>query len=115
MTAETESESPSVYHLTIQEFPCDERPRERLKNYGATALSNAELLAILIRVGNPGENAVALGTRLLIEFGGLSIVYMPRRQDGEWKIEESRPTDAVLTQNRSRPVPITGEDSRTGD
>jgi DNA repair protein RadC len=68
----TEIESPLVYHPTIQEFPCDERPRERLKNYGAAALSNAELLAILIRVGNPGENAVALGTRLLTEFGGLA-------------------------------------------
>lgn len=68
----TESESPAVYHPTIQEFPCDERPRERLKIHGAAALSNAELLAILIRVGLPGENALALGTRLLIEFGGLA-------------------------------------------
>jgi DNA repair protein RadC len=41
-------------------------------NYGAAALSNAELLAILIRVGNPGEDAVTLGTRLLTEFGGLA-------------------------------------------
>jgi len=51
----------------------------------------------------------------LIEFGPLPIVCMPRQQDGEWKIEESRLTDAVSTQNRSRPVPIIGEDSRTGD
>jgi hypothetical protein len=40
---------------------------------------------------------------------------MPRQQDGEWKIEENRLTDVVSTQNRSRPVPIIGEDSRTGD
>jgi DNA repair protein RadC len=43
-----------------------------LQYHGANALSNAELLAILLRVGTPGENAVALGTRLLIEFGGLA-------------------------------------------
>lgn len=63
---------PSKYHLTIQDFPLGERPRERLQHYGASALSNAELLAILLRVGTQGENAVALGTRLLREFGGLS-------------------------------------------
>jgi len=55
----------------IRDFPADERPRERLKNYGAAALSNAELLAILLRVGSPGENVVVLGMRLLTEFGGL--------------------------------------------
>lgn len=66
------AESPPTYHPTIHDFPLDERPRERLQNYGATALSNAELLAILLRVGSPGENVVALGTRLLTEFGGLT-------------------------------------------
>jgi DNA repair protein RadC len=65
------SESSSIYHPTIHDFPVDERPRERLKNYGPASLSNAELLAILLRVGSKGENVVALGTRLLIEFGGL--------------------------------------------
>jgi DNA repair protein RadC len=61
-----------IYRLTIHDFPSDERPRERLKNYGAAALSNAELLAILLRTGRRGENVVALGMRLLTEFGGLS-------------------------------------------
>ncbi len=49
-----------------------ERPRERLKTLGAQALSNAELLAILLRVGVQGENVVQLGQRLLQTFGGLS-------------------------------------------
>ncbi len=62
---------PTKYHLTIHDFPVNERPRERLQHYGATALSNAELLAILLRVGLPGENVVALSTRLLKEIGGL--------------------------------------------
>lgn len=60
------------YHFTIPEIPLGERPRERLQYYGATALSNAELLAILLRIGTPGENALALSTRLLTEFGGLA-------------------------------------------
>ncbi len=63
---------PSGYHLRIQDYPLGERPRERLQYYGASALSNAELLAILLRVGSPGENAIELSTRLLIEFGGLA-------------------------------------------
>jgi DNA repair protein RadC len=49
-----------------------ERPRERLASVGPQALTNAELLAILLRVGVPGENAVQVGQRLLQTFGGLS-------------------------------------------
>ncbi len=48
-----------------------ERPRERLASQGAQALSNAELLAILLRVGVRGENAVQMGQRLLQDLGGL--------------------------------------------
>jgi DNA repair protein RadC len=49
-----------------------ERPRERLARLGPQALSNAELIAILLRVGVPGENAVQVGQRLLQQFGGLA-------------------------------------------
>ncbi|MDH3674180.1 MAG: DNA repair protein RadC [Anaerolineae bacterium] len=66
------TESSTKYHLTIHDFPVGERPRERLQHYGAAALSNAELLAILLRVGSPGENVLALSTRLLKDFDGLS-------------------------------------------
>lgn len=48
-----------------------ERPRERLSGLGPQALASAELLAILLRVGAPGENALQLGQRLLQHFGGL--------------------------------------------
>lgn len=48
-----------------------DRPRERLAMLGPQALTNAELLAILLRVGVPGENAVDVGQRLLQNFGGL--------------------------------------------
>ncbi len=56
----------------ITDLASSERPRERLAQLGAQALSNAELLAILLRVGVRGENAVQVGTRLLQSFGGLS-------------------------------------------
>lgn len=58
------------YHLRICEMPDGERPRERLRDYGAAALSDAELLAILLRVGVAGLNVVQLAQQLLIEFGG---------------------------------------------
>jgi DNA repair protein RadC len=56
----------------IMDLAESDRPRERLAKLGPTALSNAELIAILLRVGNPGENAVQVGQRLLQTFGGLS-------------------------------------------
>jgi DNA repair protein RadC len=59
----------STYRIT--DLAEQERPRERLARLGPQSLSNAELLAILLRVGVPGENAVQVGQRLLQHFGGL--------------------------------------------
>jgi DNA repair protein RadC len=56
----------------ITDLTESERPRERLARLGAQSLSNAELLAILLRVGVRGENAVQVGQRLLQTFGGIS-------------------------------------------
>jgi DNA repair protein RadC len=59
-----------VYRITdLQEI---DRPRERLAALGPQALSNAELIAILLRVGVRGENAVQVGQRLLQTFGGIA-------------------------------------------
>jgi DNA repair protein RadC len=55
----------------IRDLEEAERPRERLARLGPQALSSAELLAILLRVGVPGESAVAVGSRLLQHFNGL--------------------------------------------
>ncbi len=60
------------YHLRIKELPASEQPRERLRDYGAAALSDAELLAILLRVGVTGTNVVQLAQHLLVEQGGWS-------------------------------------------
>ncbi len=64
------SEPSNIIHR-IQDFEENDRPRERLAELGASALSNAELLAILLRTGLPGENAVQMGQRLLKHFGGI--------------------------------------------
>lgn len=60
------------YRPLIRDMPADERPRERLRMRGAETLTNSELIAILLRTGANGENAVAVGQRLLAEFEGLS-------------------------------------------
>jgi DNA repair protein RadC len=60
------------YRPTIRELPVDLRPRERLAYAGAGALSTAELLAIILRVGGKGENVIRMAERLLTQFGGIS-------------------------------------------
>ncbi len=59
------------YRPLIRDMPQDERPRERLRARGASALSNAELMAIILRTGIRGENVLALASRLLARFEGL--------------------------------------------
>ena len=60
------------YHATVHDLPTEERPRERLRNYGAQALSNAELLAIILRTGTTRDNVLELAGKLLAKYGGLS-------------------------------------------
>jgi len=55
----------------ITDLASTERPRERLATQGAEALSNAELIAILLRSGVEGANAVQLAQRMLKEYDGL--------------------------------------------
>ena len=57
--------------MSITDWPADERPREKLLKQGATALSDAELLAIFLRTGCRGRTAVDLARDLLGRFGGL--------------------------------------------
>ena len=57
-----------LYERAIVNWPEDDRPREKLLKYGAHALSNAELLAILIRTGVKGSSAVDLGRELMRRF-----------------------------------------------
>ncbi|MEM2918861.1 MAG: DNA repair protein RadC [Candidatus Altiarchaeota archaeon] len=54
--------------MRIKDLPLPERPRERLINFGAHTLSNAELLAILLRTGTKEENVINLAMRILKEY-----------------------------------------------
>ena len=63
-------DSRSTYR--IADLDSSDRPRERLFNLGATSLSNAELLAILLRAGIKGLNVLQLAQKLLLDLGGLS-------------------------------------------
>ncbi len=56
--------------MAIRDWPAAERPRERLAQQGAAALSDAELLAIFLRVGVRGKSAVDLARELLASFDG---------------------------------------------
>ena len=66
-----DAEDTSACSSTVRDMPQGERPRERLRDYGARYLSNAELIAILLRTGMQGENVLTMSTRLLSRFGGL--------------------------------------------
>jgi DNA repair protein RadC len=59
------------HSLRLKDQPVSERPRERLVEHGADALSHAELIAILLRTGLKGANAVEIGRQLLQKFGTL--------------------------------------------
>ena len=58
-------------NIKISDIPLNERPMEKLLNYGVDGLSNPELLAILLRTGTKGENVISLSTRLLANLGDL--------------------------------------------
>lgn len=60
----------------MQDLPDTDRPRERLWAKGPEALSDAELLALVLRSGRPGESALRLATRMLADFGGMRTIAM---------------------------------------
>jgi len=54
------------YRLPVREWPASEQPREKLAQLGAEHLSDAELLAILLRVGVTGQDVLSLSQQLLL-------------------------------------------------
>jgi DNA repair protein RadC len=56
--------------MKIKDLPKIERPREKLEKYGPERLSNSELLAILLGIGQKGMNVVELSKRILSKFSG---------------------------------------------
>lgn len=67
--------------MAISDWPASERPREKLVQQGVTALSDAELLAIFLRVGVTGKTAVDLARELLSRFGSLNGIFAASLQD----------------------------------
>lgn len=61
--------------MSINEWPQEQRPRERLINKGAQALTDPELLAIFLRTGVKGKNAIELGRDLMHQFGSLGQIF----------------------------------------
>ena len=67
--------------MPITDWPADERPREKLLARGASALTDAELLAIFLRTGSAGRTALDLARELLSRFGGLRALLRTGRED----------------------------------
>jgi DNA repair protein RadC len=67
---EADGRERATYTL-IRDLPASDRPRERLRDYGADSLATQELLAILLRTGSSKESALRQAERLLKDFGGL--------------------------------------------
>ncbi|APM38247.1 RadC family protein [Clostridium kluyveri] len=68
-------------NLKIMDLPKNERPRERLFRYGSEALSNSELLAVILGTGIKGENIVSLSNRIIKDNGGLNGVFNSDLED----------------------------------
>ena len=66
--------------MSIKNWPLGERPREKLLSRGANSLSDAELLAIFLRTGTKGMDAVSLARALLEQFGSLRQLLLADQQ-----------------------------------
>ncbi len=67
--------------MAISDWPIERRPRERLIRHGANTLADAELLAVFLRVGVKGKDAVQLGHDLLCHFGSLQTLFGARLEE----------------------------------
>ena len=67
----------------IKSWPADDRPREKLLKKGAGALSNSELLAILLRTGTQGTSAIDLARKILKKFS--TFRNMTHTDSRDWK------------------------------
>jgi DNA repair protein RadC len=66
--------------MRIPEWPAGDRPREKLLRHGAAALTDAELVALWLRTGTPGRNALEVARELLTSFGSLRGIFTAGRE-----------------------------------
>ncbi len=64
-----------------QTWPKNELPREKLLKYGASALSDSELLAIFLRTGTSGKNVMQLSREIILQFGSLAALFAAPRAE----------------------------------
>ncbi len=67
--------------MAIKDWPAAERPREKLLHHGPAHLSDAELLAIFLRVGMKGKSAIDLAREILLHFGSLKALLGAKLED----------------------------------
>lgn len=67
--------------MSIKHWPQQERPREKLMQQGPQSLSDAELLAIFLRVGMKGVSAVELARRVIQHFGGIRALMSASKEE----------------------------------
>ncbi len=85
-----------------------EKPREKLAEFGAGYLSDAELIALLLDTGTKGENVVQLAQRLLFEKGGLAGVFLSEGQQIETKgIKKAKSARMLAVKEILRRLPFT--------
>lgn len=66
--------------MKIKDLPKVDRPREKLEKYGPERLSDAELLAVLLRTGSKGVNVVELARKILKKFSGVGLAKAPVKE-----------------------------------
>ena len=66
--------------MSLSYLPSAERPREKLLNHGAAHLSDAELLALFLQTGLPGESVMDMAKRCLKHFGSLGALFNAERE-----------------------------------
>lgn len=84
MSEQEQFESDKFFRRTVKEMNPDEQPREKLMNYGSESLSDAELLAILLRTGSRKMNVIQMAKALLDHFDGLR--YLARKDWQDLKV-----------------------------
>ena len=61
--------------IMVKDIPINERPRERMLHFGSDSLSNAELLAILLRTGSSSDSVLSLAQKVLSEIGSIQALH----------------------------------------
>jgi len=101
--------------MAIRDWPEDARPREKLLQHGAAALTDAELVAVFLRTGIVGKSAVDLARELIRQFGGLGKLCRADRQTAcaAPGIGDAKYAQLAAVMEMARRT--LGEDMRSGD